>query len=121
MHGKVVRQPQFAPLARAVTRRLRILSEVHGAGEWPHAEYGALLDLGDEVQLEYHETTWVGATRRSRRGGQMPIDGLVGQAWYVSPDDLLPLLPILWLGQWVHVGKGAVWGWGRYEVEGRAG
>jgi len=67
--------------------------------------------------MEYHETTWVSAARHSRRGGQMPMDGLVGQAWYASPNDLRPLLPVLWLGQWVHAGKGAVWGNGRYAIK----
>ncbi len=116
MRGEVAREPQFAPLARGVVRRLRILSEVHGAGEWPREEYGPLLDLADEVQLEHHETAWVSADRYSQRGGRMPLEGFVGQAWYAADVDLGPLLPALWLGQWLHVGKGAVWGWGRYEV-----
>ena len=118
--GEVAEEPGFAALARAVVRRLRILSEVHGAGEWPQAEYGPLLDLADVVRLEHHETTWVGTTRRSRQG-DMPLEGFVGQAWYASDADLRLLLPVLWLGQWVHVGKGAVWGCGRYQVEGVAG
>ena len=44
------------------------------------------------------------------------MEGFIGQAWYAG-DDLRPLLPILWLGQWVHVGKGYVIGNGRYAVE----
>lgn len=114
--GEQVREPQFSPLARAIVRRLRILSQVHGAGEWPQSEYGPLLDLADQVQLEHHETTWISMSRHSERG-EMPLEGFVGQAWYASPVDLRPLLPALWLGQWVHVGKAAVWGNGRYEIE----
>ena len=106
MRGQFAREPHFPALARAVVRRLRILSEVHSAGEWSKAEYGPLLDLADEVQLEHHETTWISATRHSKRGGRMPLEGFLGQAWYASPADLRPLLPVLWLGQWVHVGKG---------------
>lgn len=119
--SQVSEQPDFQALARGVVRRLRILSEVHGAGEWPQSEYGPLLDLADEVQLEHHETMWAGTTRHSRRGGRMPLEGFVGQAWYASDADMRPLLPVLWLGQWVHVGKGVVWGFGRYEVKGVAG
>ena len=58
----------------------------------------------------------MGAHPAHSRQGTMPLDGFVGQAWYVSAQDLRPLLPALWLGQWVHVGKGAVWGNGRYEI-----
>ncbi len=115
--GELARRPEFAPLARAVVRRLRILSEVHGAGEWPQAEYGPLLDLADGVRLEHHETTWMSQTRHSQRGGTMPLEGFVGQAWYASEADLRPLLPALWLGQWVGVGKGVVWGGGRYVLD----
>lgn len=116
MRGETVREPHFTPLARALVRRLRILSQAHGAGEWPQAEYGPLLDLADTVRLDHHETTWLTGSRHSQRG-DMPLEGLTGQAWYTAPADLRPLLPILWLGQWVHVGKAAVWGNGRYEVE----
>jgi hypothetical protein len=116
LRGQISREPAFPVLARAAVRRLRILSQVHGAGEWPHEAYGPLLDLADAVRLEHHETTWVETTRYSRRAGRMPLDGLVGQAWYASEADLRPLLPALWLGQWVHVGKGAVFGMGRYSI-----
>jgi hypothetical protein len=115
MQGEVAEEPDFGALARAVVRRLRILSEVHGAGEWPQEEYGPLLDLAEQVRLEYHETTWIGVRRHSEQG-TMPLEGFVGQAWYVSSDDLRPLLPALWLGQWVHVGKATAWGNGRYGV-----
>jgi len=116
MRGKWVRQPDFTALARAVVRRLRVLSEVHGGGPWSQADYGPLLDLAERVQLEHHETSWISRTRYSQRAGPMPSEGFVGQAWYASPADLRPLLPALWLGQWVHVGKGVVWGNGHYAI-----
>ena len=115
MRGETVRQPYFAAVARALVRRLRILSQAHGAGEWPQVEYGPLLDLADTVRLDHYDTAWVATSRHSQRG-EMPLEGLAGQAWYSADADLRPLLPILWLGQWVHVGKAAVWGLGRYEV-----
>jgi hypothetical protein len=115
MQGRLVRRPEFVPLARAVVRRLRILSEVHGAGEWPQDGYGPLLDLAGQVRLEHQETTWLGTMRHGQRGA-MPLDGFVGQAWYTSPSDLRPLLPALWLGQWVGAGKAAVMGFGRYGL-----
>ena len=117
MRGKQVRRPEFPALARAMVRRLRILSEVHGVGEWPRDEYGPLLDLADGVRLEHHETSWISRARYSQRGGRMPWQGFVGQAWYASDADLAPLLPVLWLGQWLHIGKAYVLGSGRYTIE----
>jgi hypothetical protein len=116
VRGQQVQTPDFVAIARAIVRRLRILSQVYGAGPWPQSDYGPLLDLAEQVQLAHHETTWITSNRRSQHGGTMPMEGLVGQAWYHAPIDLRPLLPILWLGQWVHAGKAAVWGNGRFDV-----
>ncbi len=116
MRGEVMQTPDFVAVMRAVVRRLRILSQVHGASEWPREAWGPLLDMAEQVRLEHHEIAWVETERHSRQG-VMPLDGLIGQAWYVASVDLRPLLPALWLGQWVHIGKATVWGNGRYAVE----
>lgn len=114
--GEWVELPDFRAVARALVRRLRLLSQVHGAGEWPQAEYGPLLDLAETVRLEHDETFWMGYTRRSESSGEQDVEGFAGQAWYAG-DDLRPLLPILWLGQWLHIGKEYVLGSGRYVVD----
>ena len=114
--GDWVETPEFSAVARALTRRLRILSEVYGGGEWPHAEYGPLLDLADNVRLEHHETHWLDYARHSKQSGTYPVEGFVGPAWYTA-EDFRPWLPVLWLGQWLHIGKGYVIGSGRYRLQ----
>ncbi|MEA3397649.1 MAG: CRISPR system precrRNA processing endoribonuclease RAMP protein Cas6 [Chloroflexota bacterium] len=114
--GAWVEEPRFAALFKALVRRLRILSEVHGGGEWPHADYGPLLDIAEGLALTHHETHWTGYERRSRRSGRYNVEGFVGEAWYAGAD-LPRLLPVLWLGQWLHLGKGYVSGNGRYAVQ----
>lgn len=113
--GEWVEIPEFSAVARALTRRLRILSEVYGGGEWSHAEYGPLLDLADAVRLEHHETHWLDYARHSQQSGTYVIEGFVGPAWY-TVEDFRPLLPVLWLGQWLHIGKSYVIGSGRYQL-----
>lgn len=113
--GEWVVQPGFSAVMRAVVRRLRLLSQVHGAGEWPQSAYGPLLDLAETVRLEHDETYVAGYQRRSSRSGPQEIEGFIGQAWYAG-DDLRVLLPALWLGQWLQIGKGYVLGNGRYEL-----
>jgi hypothetical protein len=114
--GRWVEEPVFSAVMKNVIRRLRILSVVHGDGEWPHAEWGPLLDLAETVRLEHHETSWAGYTRRSKRSGRHEVEGFIGQAWYGGAD-LRPLLPALWLGQWLHIGKSYVLGNGRYVID----
>jgi CRISPR/Cas system endoribonuclease Cas6 (RAMP superfamily) len=43
------------------------------------------------------------------------MGGFVGHATYEG--DIARLWPWLALGEWVHVGKGATFGLGQYEVE----
>jgi len=111
--GQWVQEPEFTAVMRALVRRLRLLSIVHGGGEWPQTEYGPLLDLAETVRLEHHETFWTGYARRSNAAGRQEVEGFIGQAWYAG-DDLRPLLPLLWLGQWLQLGKSYVLGNGRY-------
>ena len=115
--GHWVDIPRFSPMAKAVVRRLRLLSVAHGGGEWPHDAYGPLLDLAETVHLDYHETQWTHYVRESKQSGRYEVEGLLGPAWYSSREDLRPLLPVLWLGQWLHVGKGYVLGNGRYQLQ----
>ncbi len=44
----------------------------------------------------------------------MTLGGAVGH-WTLE-GDLAPLLPWLWLGQWLHVGKNATMGMGGYHL-----
>jgi hypothetical protein len=118
--GTWIETPVFDAVMRSVVRRLRLMSQVHGGGEWPQADYGPLLDLAETVQLEHDETLWTGYRRHSQRSGSQEVEGFVGQAWY-SGEDLRPLLPALWLGQWLQIGKAYVLGNGRYVIESVSG
>lgn len=113
--GQWVEEPEFSAIMRAVVRRLRLLSQVHGDGEWPQAEYGPLLDQAEAVRLEHSEIFQDEQRRSSKQSGDYEIEGLLGEAWYAA-DDFRPLLPALWLGQWTHIGKNYVIGHGRYRV-----
>jgi hypothetical protein len=116
MRKQQVWQPDFTALARALVRRLRLLSLAHGGGEWPHQEWGPLLDLAETVRLAHHETFVTRYARHTKRSGDQKVEGFMGTAWYEA-DDLRPLLPALWLGQWLHIGKLYVLGNGRYSIE----
>jgi len=84
------------------------------------------------VRLAEARTGWVDWERYSRRQRQrMNLGGLVGQATYEGDAStglstgastelstgLRPFLPLLVLGELVHVGKACVFGNGWYELE----
>jgi hypothetical protein len=80
------------------------------------ASYGSLLDLAETACLDHDETRGSGFSRYHQHSGKQDIEGFIGQAWY-SGEDLRPLLPALWLGQWrLYIGKSYVVGSGRYEL-----
>jgi CRISPR/Cas system endoribonuclease Cas6 (RAMP superfamily) len=45
----------------------------------------------------------------------MVLGGAVG-SWTLA-GDLAPFWPLLYLGQWLHVGKSATFGLGRYRLK----
>jgi hypothetical protein len=78
-----------------------------------------LIHRAKEVQVEDHPACWQEWTRySSRQDTRMKMGGVVGRVTYAG--DLAPFLPLLVLGQFTHVGKGAVFGLGKYRIEGAA-
>jgi len=58
---------------------------------------------------------WKDWTRfSSRQDQEMTLGGVIGE-WTLS-GDLEELLPWFWLGQWLHVGKNATMGMGKYSL-----
>lgn len=108
------RQINARALITSITRRATLLF-LH------HANLRNLVQ--DPKGLADHATTiheerklhWLGTRRfSSRQRRQIPLDGVLGE-WTLH-GDLTALAPWLWLGQWLHVGKSAVMGLGRYEL-----
>lgn len=112
--GRMVTKPVFHVLVRAALRRLSALSYFHH-GRRLEVDYPALIRLADQVELQADETRWVRWWRWSSRQEQgMDFSGLVGRAVYRGP--VRPLLPILALAEWVHVGKHATFGLGAIRL-----
>jgi hypothetical protein len=114
-HGDAfVRRPEFHVLFRRLLGRLSSLARFH-CGAPLDVDFRGLIDAAQGVRLVHDATRWTRWERySSRQDRRMEWDGIVGDAVYEG--DLRPFWPLLVLGQWVHVGKGATFGLGRYEV-----
>jgi hypothetical protein len=66
--------------------------------------------LADERALRWQDWTRFS----SRQQQEMTLGGVIGD-WTLR-GDLKELLPWFWLGQWLHVGKNATMGMGRYSL-----
>jgi hypothetical protein len=114
--GRFVDRPEFHVLVRNILRRVSSLYYFHCGERW-ETDYRGIIEAAQGVQLAEAGTGWVDWERYSRRQQQrMNLGGLVGRATYEG--ELEPFLPLLVLGELVHVGKGTVFGNGKYEVVG---
>jgi CRISPR/Cas system endoribonuclease Cas6 (RAMP superfamily) len=119
--GQPLRVDQLTPhaLLAALARRVALVMEFHAQQpEWGHAvpEQVRLAEsLSDKRELHWHDWT----RYSSRQQQEMTLGGVLGR-WTLhgSNGALTALWPLLWLGQWLHVGKNATMGMGGYTLNG---
>jgi hypothetical protein len=106
--------PSFAALVQNLLIRLPMLCAVH-CGEIWRDDFRALIERAKEVETVMDETTWASFRRHSSFKNKVELlEGVVGRAEYAGP--LEEFLPLLCMGQIVHVGKRDVFGLGRYRI-----
>ena len=110
--GRIVYRPDFDTLIRAAYRRMKALSIYHNGEEIPAYPQGAERVRAAEYALK--KAWW----RRysNRQGKYILFDGFVGSIRFEA-DDLSAFIPLLEMGRHVHIGRGTVYGMGKYELE----
>lgn len=113
--GRWVKQgPPFQALIKTLLGRISSLSYFHCGQRW-EVDFRGLIDRAAEVGIAQQETHWEDWSRFSGRQKQrVEMGGLMGRITYEG--DLSDYLPLLALGQLIHVGKGTVFGNGQYRV-----
>ena len=106
---------RFTHLFGSLLRRISLLIAFHG--DQPlKTDFAALARAADAVPLAATRLRWRDWSRYStRQRTAVPMGGLVGEV-ELNGAGLEPFWPWLWLGQWTHVGKGAVMGLGGYRI-----
>jgi hypothetical protein len=112
--GNVSRRPSFGPLAKRLRDRINALSYFYcGAGL--DIDFKAFGDAAEKVRTVSDSTGWVESSRYSRRREvSHDLSGFVGEVTFEG--ELGMFLPYLNLGEYLHVGKNAVFGNGWYEI-----
>lgn len=115
--GRVVPPDRFtaAPLLMALLRRVSMLAYFH-SGQALDLDFKALKAQAAQVPVVASELRFVDQVRRSARQRRvMRLGGLVGEV-ALDLAAAAPFKNLLALGQWVHVGKGATMGLGRFRL-----
>ncbi len=110
--------PPFQVLIRSLLGRISSLSYFH-CGQRFETDFRGLIDRAAGVRIVESETRWQDWPRFSGRQKQrIELGGLMGRVTYEG--DLGDYRPLLALGEFVHVGKGTVFGNGRYKITGQS-
>lgn len=112
--GKCLHIPEFHAIVRNLLRRLSSLSYFYHGFAY-EADFQEIIRHAGEVRMVRDETSWVTIGRySSRQKRRVPLEGFVGRAVYEGP--LADFLPLLLLGELIHVGKGTVFGQGKFAL-----
>ena len=114
-HFIVPREFTLTDLLHALYVRLQRLAALYG-GQAQTFEWSRASQLVDGLTLHDCSLRWHDWTRySSRQGNLMQLGGLIGQMTIEGPA-LADVWPVLWAGQWTHVGKGTAFGLGTYRL-----
>jgi hypothetical protein len=112
--GSGVDTPRFGVVMRRLRARLGALATLFGDGAFAD-DPKALAKAAEGIAMNAADTEWARETRRSSRTGQRHwLEGFTGEASYEGA--LGSFMPLLRLGELLHVGKHASFGLGRFEV-----
>lgn len=117
--SRTLRRLEFHALLSRLLQRLETIAALYGdaaqSSRLQHFDPPALIRAAKSITIADDRTHWNVWSRYSRRQEQkIPMGGVVGHVTYAG--DLTPFLPLLLMGQYLHVGKGCVFGLGKFSV-----
>ena len=112
--GVLAKRPTFGPLAKRLRDRINALSYFY-CGSGLDIDFKAFGTEADKICTVHDSTQWVDSSRYSRRRQvNHDLSGFTGEVTFAG--ELAPFLPYLKLGEYLHVGKNAVFGNGWYKI-----
>lgn len=113
--GRLTAELDFSTLVGSLLRRFSNLSYFH-CGRAVSIDYNSLVDFAMKVSTFEDKTQWMDVERfSSRQQSSMKMGGLLGEITYAG--SIEPYLPLLLLGEYIHLGKNATFGLGKYHIK----
>jgi len=105
---------EFHVVIRNLLRRLSNLAYFH-CGRELNVDFKQLIEKSKQIKTKSADIRWYDWERYSvRQDTKMKMGGVVGKIEYEG--NLTEFLPLLKLGEIVHIGKGTAFGLGRYKL-----
>lgn len=113
MRGQILEEIEFETLVKTIIRRFKSLSYFHSSAE--KVEYSVDFKNASEVEIVHSDLKMVSYQRYSNRQKKnLPLTGFTGKITYRG--EIGPFYPWLKIGEYLHVGKGTVFGMGWYRI-----
>ncbi|MEO0099666.1 MAG: CRISPR system precrRNA processing endoribonuclease RAMP protein Cas6 [candidate division WOR-3 bacterium] len=112
--GKTAQNLDFHIVMRNLLRRLGLISYFHSPVPFPIA-YQDLIKKAMAIKTRRTNFQILDLTRySSRQERRIKLEGLIGEVTYEG--DLTEFIPYLKIGERIHIGKGTVFGFGKYKL-----
>ena len=114
--GRLALELEFHMLIRNLLRRLSLVHYFHGNGNPSTLDFKGLIEKAKEITTVERALRWYDWERYSgRQERKIDMGGFVGEIAFEG--DMRPFMSLIKAGEILHVGKGTVFGLGRYQVE----
>jgi len=117
-NGKIItaRQLRFSHIYKSLSRRISMLAYFHEDNDF-NIDYKKTLAMSEQV-ITHRDSLESANWKRysSRQNKKISVDGVTGEMEF-DLTDFESLWPILWLGQFTHVGKATSMGLGEYQID----
>ena len=111
---QIVHRPEFHHLIKRLRDRINALAVFYCQDELK-TDYKTLGKKAEQIRAIAQHTYWQELSRySSRRELTQDLSGFMGWATYEG--SLEEFLPLLLIGEWIHVGKAALWGNGWLQI-----
>lgn len=115
--GKFTMKINFEIILRNLLRRLSGLAAIHCDEKW-ELDWKGLVEKAKEVKTVNSDLEWYDWERYSKRQDtKMKMGGFVGEITFEG--NMAEFIPFIKLGEYLHIGKGTVFGLGKYELKGQ--
>ncbi len=113
--GKLAQSLDFHILIRNLLRRIGLLSYFYSDKPF-EIDFNALINKAEKVRTLTSSLAYQDLSRYSTRQEQrIPMSGYLGEITYQG--NLTEFVPYLKIGEKIHLGKGTVFGMGKYKME----
>lgn len=113
-NGKLLSDANFEIVIRNLLRRLSSLAEVHCGEKW-ELDWKGLIERTKEIKTVHSDLVWKDWERYSQRQDKkLKMGGFLGEITFEG--DMNEFMPFIKLGEYLHIGKGTVFGLGKYEI-----